>query len=109
MNHALTRKAGLLSAAALVLALLGPAPAMAQTLSGSKNCPGQFGYLTATTVGTTRLVPPGSVYVWAYWDGGTRTRIAAWSNGESKQGGGPWSAYGSSSVRNTNPFCGNAG
>jgi hypothetical protein len=106
----LKRKVGaIMGSALLVGGLLAGPPASAAQLSGEESCPGQFGYLTATTVGTTRLVPPGSVYTWAYMTGGTRTRIATWWNGESKSGGGPWSAYGSTSVSGTNAFCRSAG
>src|SRR5699024_3503789 len=81
----LKRKVGaIMGSALLVGGLLAGPPASAAQLSGEESCPGQFGYLTATTVGTTRLVSPGSVYTWAYMTGGTRTRIATWWNGESK-------------------------
>jgi len=35
-------------------------PASAAIHSGTKGCPGQFGYLKGTTVGATELAPPGS-------------------------------------------------
>lgn len=107
----LKRKAGAMTGAALLVVGLmasGP-PASAVERSGTKGCPGQFGYLTATTQVTTRLLPPGSVYTWAYTTGGTRTRIATWSDGQSKLGGGPWEVYGSKSVSGVSAFCRSAG
>lgn len=93
---------------AIVGAVIGAAPASAATHSGTRGCAGQFGYVTATTGGSTVITPPGSDYDYIYSSGGTRTRVAAYSNGTAKQGGGYWIVYGSSSAQGS-PYCSSAG
>lgn len=90
------KKRMLVMAAALGLAFSVAAPVVAAHAgsgSGTVGCAGQYGWSTVsgTTAETVFQRPPGSTKTYLWLLNGTKTLVAAYSDGSSKPGGGYWS------------------
>jgi hypothetical protein len=102
VRHGLMATAGAIGALALALAL--PTAASAAVHTGTLGCGAKFGWVTATTTGSTQITPPGSSWTYIYSTGGTRSEVAMTANQMPKTGGGYWQVYASINASGS-PYC----
>ena len=100
------RKRTLASVAVVKLCLGVASPASA--VSGTKTCPGQYGWLTAVANPNGYANPPGGSNPYYLPSPSTYVRVARDSLGNSVLGGGAWSVTSSGTTSGT-PDCRNYG
>lgn len=85
-----------------------PSVAFADTDDGTRGCAAQFGWVTGYTTGETTISPPGSQLQYNWETGGVRSRVAVFTSGLSKPGGGYWWVFGDTGAAGS-PYCSSAG